>query len=197
MMQKMKRDGLVLIAHNVRSAHNVGALFRTADGAGVTKVFLTGYTPRPYVPKKNAVDDNRRYVTLTKAEKELAKTALGAEMSMRWTRMTSVKKALATLRREKYTVVGLEQSATSYDYREYAPVGPLALVVGNEVRGLDPAILKQCDAIIAIPMRGTKNSLNVAVATGIALYQIANIMENNKRSNNEEYEKKQIGSFGY
>lgn len=172
-----KKKQLVLIIHNVRSAHNVGALFRTADGAGVAKIFLTGYTPRPHSPDKSISDRRYRYISLTKAEKELAKTALGAEESMPWTRVVSLKKVIDALREEKYAVLGLEQDAGSRDYRECVPGDAVALVVGNEVRGLDKKILKQCDAVIEIPMRGQKNSLNVAVAAGIALYQIASTIE--------------------
>ena len=169
---------IVLIIHNVRSAHNVGALFRTADGAGVVKIFLTGYTPCPYVSDNSVSGRRHRHISPTKAEKELAKTALGAERSMEWMHSVSLKKVITLLREEKYAVVGLEQGVGSKDYRKYVPGGSVALVVGNEVRGLDARILKQCDAIIDIPMRGTKNSLNVAVATGIALYQIASTIEN-------------------
>ncbi len=174
----MRKNEVVLIIHNVRSAHNVGALFRTADGAGVTKIFLTGYTPRPHSPDKRISDRRYRYISLTKAEKELAKTALGAEKSMVWARAVSLKKILALLREEKYTVVGLEQSSKSMDYRKYVPSSGVALIVGNEVRGLDTRVLRECDATLEIPMRGQKNSLNVAVAAGIALYEIASTIEN-------------------
>lgn len=175
----MRKNGLVLIIHNVRSAHNVGALFRTADGAGVAKIFLTGYTPRPHDVIVGRVSGRRyQYTSLTKAEKELAKTALGAEKSMVWARVVSLKKILALLREEKYTVVGLEQSSKSMDYRKYVPSSGVALIVGNEVRGLDTRVLRECDATLEIPMRGQKNSLNVAVAAGIALYEIASTIEN-------------------
>lgn len=176
----MRKNELVLIIHNVRSAHNVGALFRTADGAGVAKIFLTGYTPRPYVPEKSISGGRRQHIFITKAEKELAKTALGAEESMEWTSAISLNKVVAALREKKYTIVGLEQSIKSTNYRRYVPVSSVALIVGNEVRGLDRRVLKECDVILEIPMHGQKNSLNVAVATGIALYQIASTIDNIK-----------------
>ncbi|MDP3957000.1 MAG: RNA methyltransferase [bacterium] len=160
---------LVLIIHNVRSAHNVGALFRTADGAGVKRVFLTGYTQAP--SKESA-----QYL-ITKAEKELAKTALGAEKSVPWEKSASLKGALNTLRKAGFAIVALEQCERSTDYRKYASKSSVALIVGNEIRGVDAKILKQCDAIIEIPMRGKKNSLNVSVAGGIALYQIKGTIE--------------------
>lgn len=164
----MKRKSLVLIIHNVRSAHNVGALFRTADGAGVTHIILTGYTPAP--PKKDAL-------SLTAAEKAFQKTALGAGEHMPWKKSAALGKILSALRKEGYEIVALEQHATGTDYRKYVPQSSVALIVGNEVRGVDAKVLRQCDAIIEIPMRGKKNSLNVSVAAGIALYQIASTME--------------------
>lgn len=165
-MKEQKR--LVLVIHNVRSALNVGALFRTADGAGVKQIFLTGYTPTP--SKKNAV-------RLTKAEKELAKTALGAEKNVPWKKSVSLGSILAVLRKEKFAIVALEQYEKSIDYLEYVPKSSVALIVGNEVRGVDARILKRCDTIVEIPMYGKKNSLNVSVAGGIALYQIKGTME--------------------
>lgn len=168
MVSEKKRKSFVLIIHNVRSAHNVGALFRTADGAGVTRIILTGYTPAP--PKKASL-------YLTAAEKAFKKTALGAEEHMPWKKSASLGKILSALKEEGCEIVALEQYETSRDYRKYAPQSSVALIVGNEVRGVDAKVLKQCDAIIEIPMRGKKNSLNVSVAAGIALYQIASTMK--------------------
>lgn len=165
----MKKNSLVLIIHNVRSAHNVGALFRTADGAGVKQVFLTGYTQAPS-------EESAQYL-ITKADKELAKTALGAEKSVPWEKSASLKWPLVMLRKAGFAIVALEQCERSIDYRKYASKSSVALIVGNEVRGIDAKILKQCDAVIEIPMRGGKNSLNVSVAAGIALYQIRGTME--------------------
>lgn len=159
---------LVLIIHNVRSAHNVGSLFRTADGAGVDHIILSGYTPTP-------VKENTSYPT--KAQKELAKTALGAEKNVLWEKKVSLGRIFAKLHQEKFEIVALEQHEKSIDYLKYVPKKNVALLVGNEVRGVDAKILKQCDVIIEIPMRGKKNSLNVSVATGIALYQIMSTIE--------------------
>jgi len=168
MTRKRKTEALVLIIHNVRSAHNVGALFRTADGTGVAQVFLTGYTLAP---------SREGAFFLTAAEKALQKTALGAEKSVSWKKSASLRNTLAALRKEKFAVVALEQCERSIDYRKYASKSSVALIVGNEIRGVDAKILKQCDAIIEIPMHGKKNSLNVSVAGGIALYQIKGTME--------------------
>lgn len=164
----MKENSLVLIIHNVRSAHNVGALFRTADGAGIQEVFLTGYTPAP--PKEDAL-------YLTDAEKSFKKTALGAEKYVVWQKQTPLRKVITMLKKRGYAIVALEQHGRSIDYRKYTARARVALIVGNEVHGIDAKILKQCDVIIEIPMHGEKKSLNVSVAGGIALYQIKGTMK--------------------
>lgn len=152
-----EKHDIYLILHNIRSAHNVGAIFRTADAAGVTKIFLTGYTPVP----------SDRF---GRVQKEIAKTALGAERSIPWERVSRIVPLMTRLKKEGVTIVGLEQSPRAVDYRSYAPSYPLALIVGNEVRGIAPALLKHTDAVVEIPMHGAKESLNVSVATGVALF---------------------------
>lgn len=159
---------VLLILQNIRSAHNVGAMFRTADGAGVDQIILSGYTPTP--PKGDAP-------YLTSADKALHKTALGAERLVPWKQVVSLSRFISRLHKEGYQVVALEQSPGSIEYRCYRARSPLALIVGNEVQGVEAGILKRCDAILEIPMRGSKNSLNVSVATGIALYQIMSTMK--------------------
>lgn len=153
---------LVLIAHNIRSAHNVGAFFRTADGAGVEKLYLTGYTPTP---------SDKKYL-LSDAEKQIRKTALGAEKTLPWEKRENLEGLLEELRQDGYTLYALEQHEKSipYDAKHLAP--KKALIVGNEVEGVSKDILSCCDAILEIPMRGEKNSLNVSVATGVALYEL-------------------------
>ena len=167
-MERSKRKTFLLILDNMRSAHNVGAIFRTADGAGVDEIILVGYTPTP--PNKDAL-------YLTDADKALRKTALGAENSVPWRKVVSLTRLINRLKKEDYEVVALEQGAKSVDYRQYRPKKKAVLIVGNEVSGIDEGILKQCDAVLEIPMRGRKNSLNVAVAAGIALYQIMSTIE--------------------
>lgn len=164
----MEKNSLVLIIHNVRSAHNVGSLFRTADGAGIQEVFLTGYTSVP--PKEDAV-------YFTDAEKSFKKTALGAEKYVVWQKQDPLRKVIMMFKKRGYEIVALEQHGRSTDYRKYVPGVRVALIVGNEVRGIDAKILKQCDTIIEIPMYGEKKSLNVSVAGGIALYQIKGTMK--------------------
>ena len=169
-MNMLKNDhrDIVLIIHNVRSAANVGSMFRSADGAGVKEIWLTGYTPCPAGP-------DRKY--LTRAEKFLAKTALGAENSVVWRKETGFRTVAVRLRASGYRIVGLEQDSRSVSLEKIGGDRSLALIVGNEVRGLDKRILDQCDAIVELPMHGEKNSLNVSVACGIALYVLRGIME--------------------
>ncbi|MEI7750416.1 MAG: TrmH family RNA methyltransferase [Candidatus Moraniibacteriota bacterium] len=159
---------LYLILHNIRSAHNVGAMFRTADGAGVSKIFLSGYTQVP-------AEQDKRW--MTNAEKSLAKTALGAEYAVSWEKVGDISEFLKRIRTEKHAIIALETGTGSVDYRSFAPDGDAVLIVGNETEGIDPAILSVCDAIISLPMRGAKRSLNVSVATGIALFSLMSTME--------------------
>lgn len=159
---------MILILDNMRSAHNVGALFRTADGAGVELLYLVGVTPRP----------TKRELYLTPAEKSLQKTALGAEKTLPWKYVKTLPTLLGQLRQEGYTIIALEQAAGSQDYRDWQPKSQkVALLVGNEVEGMSPKTLNLCDEVIELPMRGSKNSLNVAVAAGIALYHLSATME--------------------
>ncbi len=146
-----------VLLHNIRSAHNVGSIFRTADGAGITEIILSGYTPTP-------VDRFQR------PQKDIAKTALGAERSIPW---VDVKTPLSTIRRKKkegMQVVGVEQDARSVDYRTLRTDAPLLFIFGNEVRGLSKSLRDVCDTLVEIPMHGKKESLNVSVAAGIVLF---------------------------
>ena len=152
---------LNLILHNIRSAHNVGSIFRTADAAGVSKIYLIGYTPAPR-------DKFER------ANKEIAKTALGAEQSVKWKKVENVQDQISKLKQEGYKILALEQAENSVDYREAKLAGKTALILGNEVSGIESEILAECDQIIEISMRGEKESLNVSVAAGIALFRLVN-----------------------
>ncbi len=158
----LKRAELSLILHNLRSAHNVGAIFRTAEGAVIKKIFLTGYTPAP-------VDE------FGKANKEIAKTALGAEQLVKWQKVRSFSSLVKKLKSEGIKTVALEQAKNSIDYKKFKLIGSTALVLGNEADGLDQKVLKLCDAIIEIPLRGQKESLNVATAAGIAVFRLLGI----------------------
>ena len=156
---------IIVIAHNIRSAHNVGSIFRTAEGFGVKKIILSGYTPYPKV--KN---DTRLPHISEKITSQIHKTALGAETLVPFEYAETLD--LNTLRLAGYRIVALEQAAGSANLRDYMPPDKAALLLGEEVHGITPELLVQVDDIVEIPMRGTKESFNVSVATGIALYAL-------------------------
>lgn len=160
----MNRE-LFLILHNIRSAYNVGSIFRTADSVGVKKIYLTGYTPCPFVYKNKALHQ-------TKAEKMLAKTALGAQVYVEWEKHDDIFELIRQLKEKGVSVVALEQNENSQDYREFSPNFPVALIAGNEPSGIEDEVLNECDQVVEIPMRGKKKSLNVSVAVGVAAYEL-------------------------
>lgn len=170
---------IYLILDNIRSRENVGSIFRTADGAGVKKIFLCGITPKPCTkapfvhPVYNiqSVQWAPLYSDRQQLDK-ISKTALGAEKWVPWEYRCDTWRVIMELKKSGVFVLGLENTKDAeniFMLRSSIPKH-LALVLGNEVRGLSSAILKKCDKIITIPMYGRKESLNVAVATGIALY---------------------------
>ena len=149
---------MVIVVDNVRSLFNVGSIFRSADGAGVAHLYLCGITPTP---------ENHK----------LAKTALGAELTVPWRHFTNGLDCIALLRRDGYLIWALEETATAHSiFDAPLPVAPLALIVGNEVSGIDPALLAAADATVALPMYGTKRSLNVATASGAAVILLTHRM---------------------
>lgn len=156
---------IILIAHNVRSSHNVGSLLRTAEGLGVRRVFLTGYTPYPLSPR-----DDRLPHLAQKLDKQISKTALGAEKLVSWQHAAAIKSLLITLRAQGYLITALEQTATSLPLPEFRSPEKIALIVGREVEGLEPEVLEWCDKVIEIPMLGAKESFNVVQAAAMALY---------------------------
>ena len=149
----------ILILHNIRSAENVGAMFRTADAAGINKIYLSGYTSAP-------VDRFGR------KRKDIAKAALGAEEFVPWESKKSLPALMRRLRREKFQIIAIEQNENSVYYRKVKIKNKNAFIVGAEVTGIPRNILKKCDIIAEIPMRGRKESLNVSVALGVVLFQI-------------------------
>lgn len=150
---------VAVVLPNIRSAHNVGSIFRTADAAGVSRIYLSGYTPRP-------LDRFGR------PDKTLAKTALGAEASVPWEYVRDPAKLIAKLRAARWRIVGVEQDERARHYHALESKGRIALVFGNEVRGLSPRLRAQCDELIEIPVSGTKESLNVSVCAGVALFSL-------------------------
>ncbi|OHA47111.1 MAG: hypothetical protein A3A80_01680 [Candidatus Terrybacteria bacterium RIFCSPLOWO2_01_FULL_44_24] len=156
---------MIAVLHNVRSVYNVGSIFRTADAAGIEKIYLCGYTPAP-------LDRFKR------SNIKLSKVALGAEEYLPWQKIFSTTKLLAKLREEGYLIFAVEQSKGSIPYfklRKADLSAKMVMVVGNELKGLPQAVLKQADKIIEIPMYGKKESLNVSVALGIVAFHMANL----------------------
>lgn len=157
---------IVVIAHNIRSTHNIGSILRTSDGFGVTKVFCTGYTPYPTLPHDNRLPHLRIKLTA-----QIHKTALGAELTMPIEQSDDLAPVIAKLKANGFELVALEQSPRAVMLPDFAPTKQkIALLLGEEVHGTPPKILAACDQIIEIPMKGTKESFNVSVAAGIALY---------------------------
>jgi tRNA G18 (ribose-2'-O)-methylase SpoU len=158
---------IVVLAHNIRSIHNIGSIFRTCEGFGVRELVLSGYSPYPSV-----AGDTRLPHISAKLTAAISKTALGAE---RLVPFTHSEDALATIREYKtlgYTIVGLEQAPDSTPLPQFGVFGPVLLILGEEVAGITLEILALCDRVAEIPMFGQKESFNVSVAAGIALYQI-------------------------
>jgi len=154
-MQEINRKKIFLVLDNIRSMENVGSIFRTADAAGVSKIFLCGITPKP--PRK-----------------EIDKAALGAVDFVEWEYAKNTKLIIERLKTAGTQIIALEQDHRSILYSKFKlpDSASLALVVGSETEGVNLEILDISDQIMEIPMLGKKNSLNVAVATGIALFKI-------------------------
>ncbi|MBF0384492.1 MAG: RNA methyltransferase [Candidatus Omnitrophica bacterium] len=149
---------IAVLLNDIRSLYNVGSVFRTADGAGIEKVWLcgiTGYPPNP----------------------QLQKTALGSQNSVSWEYRKDARVLIRELREEKYQIVLLEQAKGSVLYNEFEPEFPLCLVVGNEIKGVSEQLLSDCDYAVEIEMEGKKNSLNASTAFAIVAYHYRNIFK--------------------
>ncbi|PIT96647.1 RNA methyltransferase [Candidatus Campbellbacteria bacterium CG10_big_fil_rev_8_21_14_0_10_35_52] len=158
----MTKNPVYLILHNIRSVQNVGAIFRTADASGISKIYLTGYTPTP-------IDRFGR------ARKDFAKTALGAQNTVAWESVSSINLLIKRLKKEEIKIIAIEQSKNAIDYKKIKIKFPSAFIFGNEVKGLSKSILKKSDKIAYIKMLGRKESLNVSVAIGIFIFRVLKI----------------------
>jgi tRNA G18 (ribose-2'-O)-methylase SpoU len=147
----------VVICDSLRSLFNVGSVFRTADGVGVDKIYLCGITGHPDVQK---------------AKRKISKVALGAQDFIEWEYVKQSWRLVDKLKKDGYQIVSLEQMSQSINYAKFKPKFPLALIIGNESKGIKKSLLNRSNKIIDIPMRGQKESLNVSVAFGIAAYWI-------------------------
>lgn len=154
-----------IILHNVRSAHNVGSIFRTADGAGVAKIFLCGYTPAPLDRFGRVVPD-------------IAKTALGATDSVPWEQCEDTSACIRACIRNGIRVVAVEQHEHALPYTKRVSADDVAFVFGNEIEGVPDAVLEEVQEIVHIPMHGVKESLNVGISVGIILFHdVAGVSE--------------------
>lgn len=161
-MEKDVKKKVFVLLHNIRSTHNVGSIFRTCDALGVEKIYLSGYSPTP-------LDKFGR------PRKDVAKVALGAEKNIEWQYVKNPKKILSDLKKERFQIIALEQSKKSVDYKKVKVKYPVLFLVGNEVDGISENILKLCDMVAEIPMRGKKESLNVSVAFGVGLFRMLGV----------------------
>lgn len=153
-MNGVEKFPISVLLDNVRSAYNVGSFFRTCDGAGVSKLYLTGYTPHP--PRR-----------------DITKTALGADASVPFEYVSDPVGIVRGLKAEGMAIVAVETGEESVEFSDFAYSYPCCLVFGNEVEGIRPEVLALCDARVRIPMHGMKGSLNVVVSAGVIVYDAA------------------------
>jgi len=144
-----------IICNNIRSLENIGSIFRTSDALGVDKVFLGGICGKP-------------------PHHKISKTALGAENNVPWEHHWQIWRIIDKLKKEKVNIIALEQTKNSIPYTKFKPKFPLALIIGNEVKGISKGLIKRADKTIHLPMLGKKESLNVSVAFGITGYYVQN-----------------------
>lgn len=155
---------LTIILYNIRSTYNVGAILRTCDCLGIERAIFTGYTP--FLDKGLPHEQE-------KLKKQIHKTALGAEETVAWRREDDVLVAIEQLRVDGYRISALEQGEKSKNLAEEQEFADkIALILGEEVHGIPKEILAECDELLEIPMCGQKESFNVSVATGIALWEL-------------------------
>lgn len=158
-LNEVKKLPVYVIVNSIRSAYNVGSIFRTSDGAMVEKLYLCGYTPTP-------------------EKKEVTKTALGSQDSIDWEYVDDAKELVLKLKNEGIKICALEltKDSTPYDEIKFSDF-PMCLIVGNEITGVPQELLDLCDATLEIPQYGIKQSLNVSVAYGISIFELRKIFD--------------------
>jgi 23S rRNA (guanosine2251-2'-O)-methyltransferase len=168
-------NNITLVAHDIRSTHNVGAFFRTCDGLGVQKIIFSGYTPYPSLE-----DDTRLPHFADKLTRQIHKTALGAECTVDFERFNNLEEVIEKAKQENAVLIALEQypgslspEACVQKIKSQYEGRPIYLIIGNEVHGVADDLLAKVDIVMEIPMKGIKESLNVSVATAIALYELS------------------------
>ena len=160
-LAKNKNEVFILL-HDIRSVHNVGSMWRTANAAGVKKIFLSGYTPSPM--DRFGVE-----------RKDFAKVALNSQKTVAWEYIENPINLIKRLEKEGFHIVAIEQAKNSVDYKKVKIKKPVLFLVGNEVEGIPQKLLNLTDVVAEIPMKGDKESLNVSVAFGIALFRMLGV----------------------
>lgn len=169
-LHKIEKLPVTVLLSSIRSNYNVGSIFRTSDGAMIEKLFLCGYTPHPPTPD------------LPGGKKEIHKTALGATESIDWEFVKEPFEVIKNLKSKGIKICALELTSNSRQYYDISENDfPMCLVVGNEISGVSQEILDECDFSIEIPQYGIKQSLNVAVAYGIAIFELRKIFDKSKK----------------
>ncbi|MFZ1288578.1 MAG: RNA methyltransferase [Melioribacteraceae bacterium] len=159
-IENIEKLPVVVVLNSIRSSYNVGSIFRTSDGAMIEKLYLCGYTPHP-------------------PNKDVLKTALGSQESVKWEFIENAKSVIQNYKLKGYLICALEQTSKNISYSELQKDNlPLCLIVGNEISGVNQELIDLCDISIEIPQFGIKQSLNVAVAYGIAIFELRKIFSN-------------------
>ena len=178
-MRKVRNKKFYVICDNIRSLENIGSIFRTSDALGVSKIFLcgiSGSSPTNFELNGKGVKINPKLYSKLVGDKpphhKISKTALGAEKTIPFEYCRQIGRLIDKLKKDKIQIITLEQDKKAISYKKFKPKFPLALIVGNEVKGVSKKVLEKSDKIIYLPMRGKKESLNVSVAFGVAGYHI-------------------------
>jgi len=170
-LHQVKKLPVYVLLNSIRSSYNVGSIFRTSDGVMIEKLYLCGYTPKP---EKISLSQNKE----SKAGKEILKTALGSTQSVSWEYVKNPKEVILKLKEKGIKICALEMTNKSIPYYRISQNDfPLCLLVGNEITGVSQELIDLCDFSIEIPQYGIKQSLNVAVAYGIAVFELRKIFD--------------------
>jgi tRNA G18 (ribose-2'-O)-methylase SpoU len=172
-LHKTKKMPVYVLLNSIRSNYNVGSIFRTSDGAMIEKLYLCGYTPHPPIPG----EEDREKISST-GRKEILKTALGSTESVSWEYVKDAAQVIKSLKEDGVKVCALELTSKSKPYYEVTKNDfPICLIVGNEITGVAQELIDLCDFSIEIPQYGIKQSLNVAVAYGISIFELRKIFD--------------------
>ena len=172
---RVQNREIIVLAHNIRSTHNIGAIIRTSEGFGVSKIIFSGYSPFPILKHENFQETGRLPHIAQKINSQIHKTALGSEEIVSFEISKDILKTIQELKNQGFEIFALEQSKKSIFLKDFMAHknAKIALLLGEEVEGISKELLDSCNKTLEIPMFGRKESFNVSVATVIALYKIA------------------------